>query len=179
MVTSLLFTFRAPDRGPATVSRLFSGGYFGVGWVRDLWRIPEYVRDANDDPDYLKRLREKMKARAKPPFSVRLAAASKSALEFTRVLCILAAGEVRCPDGRRKCVRHLGDAGCARTGRNRRRPVPLGPADCALGHVRRHLVSGDGRKRNGIHQVPSYSHLCGRRVLHLWSFHLRSCHISG
>ena len=23
------------------------GGYFGLGWVRDLWRIPEYVREAN------------------------------------------------------------------------------------------------------------------------------------
>ena len=23
------------------------GGYFGLGWFRDLWRIPEYVREAN------------------------------------------------------------------------------------------------------------------------------------
>ena len=29
------------------------GGYFGAGWFRDLWRIPEYVKDANNDPSYL------------------------------------------------------------------------------------------------------------------------------
>lgn len=45
------------------------GGYFGAGWFRDMWRIPEYVRDANDDPKYLKELAEKMRKTAKPPFS--------------------------------------------------------------------------------------------------------------
>jgi DnaJ family protein C protein 22 len=43
-----------------------------VGWIRDLWRIPEYVRDANDDTNYLKQLKAKMKERGKPPFSVSL-----------------------------------------------------------------------------------------------------------
>ena len=28
------------------------GGYFGIGWIRDLWRIPTYVADANDDVEY-------------------------------------------------------------------------------------------------------------------------------
>ena len=39
---------------------------------RELWRIPEYVRDANDDdPAHLERLAEKMRDKKKPPFSVR------------------------------------------------------------------------------------------------------------
>jgi TM2 domain-containing membrane protein YozV len=29
------------------------GGYFGIGWLRDLFRIPTYVADANDDPNYI------------------------------------------------------------------------------------------------------------------------------
>ena len=27
----------------------FPGGYFGLGWIRDLWRIPEYVKEANEE----------------------------------------------------------------------------------------------------------------------------------
>ena len=49
---------------------LFLGGYFGLGWTRDIWRIPEYVRDANDEPDHLRKLTEKMRKSDKPPFSV-------------------------------------------------------------------------------------------------------------
>jgi len=44
------------------------GGYFGAGWFRDLWRIPEYVRDANNDPDFLADLSEKVRTWSKPPF---------------------------------------------------------------------------------------------------------------
>ena len=29
------------------------GGYFGVGWLRDLYRIPSYVADANQDREYV------------------------------------------------------------------------------------------------------------------------------
>ena len=29
------------------------GGYFGLGWIRDLWRIPEYVREANMESGWL------------------------------------------------------------------------------------------------------------------------------
>lgn len=47
----------------------FGGGYFGAGWVRDFWRIPEYVRDANDDPEYLIALAAKMRRLERPPFS--------------------------------------------------------------------------------------------------------------
>ena len=46
------------------------GGYFGAGWFRDLWRIPEYVRDANNDPKHLRDVTEKMKQMEKPPFSM-------------------------------------------------------------------------------------------------------------
>ena len=45
------------------------GGYFGLGWFRDLWRIPSYVREANDDPEYIKNLTEQMRSKKKPPFS--------------------------------------------------------------------------------------------------------------
>ena len=47
-----------------------SGGYFGLGWFRDFFRIPAYVREANDDADYLRNLSEKMRNQKKPPFSV-------------------------------------------------------------------------------------------------------------
>ena len=33
------------------------GGYFGIGWLRDLYRIPDYVADANDDHEYLERFK--------------------------------------------------------------------------------------------------------------------------
>ena len=47
-----------------------SGGYFGAGWFRDIWRIPTYVKEANDDPDYLRNLAEQMRERKRPPWSV-------------------------------------------------------------------------------------------------------------
>ena len=46
------------------------GGYFGAGWFRDLWRIPEYVKDANNDPSYLTHLSNKMRDIPKPPIKV-------------------------------------------------------------------------------------------------------------
>ena len=42
------------------------GGYFGCGWIRDLWRIPEYVRDANNEPKYLEHLATLMRRSQKP-----------------------------------------------------------------------------------------------------------------
>jgi TM2 domain-containing membrane protein YozV len=29
------------------------GGLFGIGWLRDFLRLPTYVRDANDDPEFI------------------------------------------------------------------------------------------------------------------------------
>jgi len=46
------------------------GGYFGAGWFRDLWRIPEYVREANNDPGYVENLKQKMREYDSPPFKV-------------------------------------------------------------------------------------------------------------
>lgn len=48
------------------------GGYFGAGWFRDIWRIPEYVREANNDAEYLKDLSEYMRKHPRPPISVSL-----------------------------------------------------------------------------------------------------------
>ncbi|KAK9499812.1 hypothetical protein O3M35_002782 [Rhynocoris fuscipes] len=45
------------------------GGYFG-GWFRDLFFIPEYIKAANNDADYNKRLAETMRFYKYPPFSV-------------------------------------------------------------------------------------------------------------
>lgn len=42
------------------------GGYFGIGWLRDLWRIPSYVEEANQSQEYLKELTIAMKKRKKP-----------------------------------------------------------------------------------------------------------------
>ena len=46
------------------------GGFFGLGWLRDLWRIPEYVDDANEEPYYIEDLKRKIRLRNEPPFSV-------------------------------------------------------------------------------------------------------------
>ena len=50
---------------------VFIGGYFGAGWFRDLWRIPEYVREANNEPGYVENLKQKMREYDSPPFKVR------------------------------------------------------------------------------------------------------------
>lgn len=51
----------------ALVWFMVPGGYFGLGWIRDIWRIPEYVRDANDDEEYLRDLSDSMRKHEKPP----------------------------------------------------------------------------------------------------------------
>jgi len=37
------------------------GGYFGIGWLRDLVRIREYVADHNEDKSYIEKLTKKMR----------------------------------------------------------------------------------------------------------------------
>lgn len=32
-----------------------AAGYLGCGLLRDLWRIPDYVQDANEDPEYMEK----------------------------------------------------------------------------------------------------------------------------
>lgn len=46
------------------------GGFFGLGWFRDLWRIPEYVDDANDQPYFVEEFKRKIRYRKEPSFSV-------------------------------------------------------------------------------------------------------------
>ena len=46
------------------------GGFFGLGWFRDLWRIPEYVDDANNSPDFIEDLKRRIGLRKEPPFNV-------------------------------------------------------------------------------------------------------------
>merc|ERR1711962_408205 len=46
------------------------GGYFGLGWIRDLWRIPEYVRETNRTEDWVSRQQEKMKESEQPPWKM-------------------------------------------------------------------------------------------------------------
>lgn len=46
------------------------GGMFLLGWIRDLWRIPTYVDDANEEPDFMETLKRQMKLRKEPPFNV-------------------------------------------------------------------------------------------------------------
>lgn len=45
------------------------GGYFGLGLIRDIWRIPYYVKYANEDPETIDELKEKIRRHAKPPSS--------------------------------------------------------------------------------------------------------------
>lgn len=37
------------------------GGFFGIGWIGDLFYIGEYVAEANNDVDFQKRFKEKVR----------------------------------------------------------------------------------------------------------------------
>ncbi|XP_030567269.1 dnaJ homolog subfamily C member 22 [Drosophila novamexicana] len=47
------------------------GGYLGIGWFSELFLIPEYVRDANEDPQFLKVFVAKLQAYPRPPYSAK------------------------------------------------------------------------------------------------------------
>jgi hypothetical protein len=51
------------------MSKRSLGGCFGLGWIRDLRRLPEYVNAANKNPDYLKDLNEKVRRYPSPTFN--------------------------------------------------------------------------------------------------------------
>lgn len=40
-----------------------------MGWLAEVFKIREYVRDANEDPEFIKKFSEKLKIHPKPPFS--------------------------------------------------------------------------------------------------------------
>lgn len=44
-------------------------GYFGIGWIVDAFKLPEMVRDCNEDPAFVKQFIEKLKYNRQPPFS--------------------------------------------------------------------------------------------------------------
>lgn len=43
------------------------GGFFGLGLIRDLWRIPEYVKEANQDYCYLEKMSQLRTQHRRPP----------------------------------------------------------------------------------------------------------------
>jgi DnaJ family protein C protein 22 len=45
------------------------GGYFGVGWIFEVFKIPGYVRDANEDPRFISEFIHKLRTQSKPNFS--------------------------------------------------------------------------------------------------------------
>ncbi|XP_061189329.1 dnaJ homolog subfamily C member 22-like [Saccostrea echinata] len=46
------------------------GGCFGLGWFRDLWRIPEYIFAANRDNGYLNEFEQKRQYYPYPKFNI-------------------------------------------------------------------------------------------------------------
>jgi len=46
------------------------GGIFFLGWFRDLWRIPDYVDDVNEEPHFMQELTNQMKLRKYPKFNI-------------------------------------------------------------------------------------------------------------
>lgn len=41
------------------------GGYLGLGWLRDIYRIPSYVRDANEHPNFVNDFKRKVRTNRK------------------------------------------------------------------------------------------------------------------
>lgn len=42
------------------------GGMFGIGWMRDFFRLPSYIREANEHPEFLMKIRMQMRRRKRP-----------------------------------------------------------------------------------------------------------------
>ncbi|XP_034110322.1 dnaJ homolog subfamily C member 22 [Drosophila nasuta] len=47
------------------------GGYMGVGWLSEIFMIPEYVRDANEHPQFVQSFVAKLQAYQRPPYSAK------------------------------------------------------------------------------------------------------------
>ncbi|TRY61895.1 hypothetical protein TCAL_01486 [Tigriopus californicus] len=106
------------------------GGYFGAGWFRDVWRIPEYVREANNDAEYLKDLSEIMRKYPRPPIS------------FVRILGQLLFGNIL------SVVLHLGIPNKEDFGLDLEfLPMILAPAATALGIW---VVGNIGRQQGSL-----------------------------
>jgi len=101
------------------------GGLFLLGWLRDLWRIPSYVDDANEEKDVMEELTRKMRLRNEPPFNISRFAGEMSVGYFYGILVRLAIPE----EAPKSVVAFL---------------VPLGIA------VGIHLVGNIGREKGGF-----------------------------
>ncbi len=47
-----------------------AGGCFGVGWLRDLCRIPEYVDEANNEQQFQEEMKHRKRFHARPPLNI-------------------------------------------------------------------------------------------------------------
>lgn len=45
------------------------GGYFGIAWIGEIFKIPEMVRDANEDPAFIEKYVNVLRVYRKPQFS--------------------------------------------------------------------------------------------------------------
>lgn len=45
------------------------GGYFGIAWIGEIFKIPEMVRDANEDPAFIEKYVNVLRLYRKPQFS--------------------------------------------------------------------------------------------------------------
>lgn len=48
------------------------GGYFGFGWLRDIFYIPSYVANANQDPEFVNKFVSSLQSNPKVPNFYRL-----------------------------------------------------------------------------------------------------------
>lgn len=53
------------------------GGFLGVGWLRDVYRIPSYVADANEDPRFIEDFKQKLRTNYKVSSCDRLRASRR------------------------------------------------------------------------------------------------------
>ncbi|KAL7306778.1 hypothetical protein TKK_0001140 [Trichogramma kaykai] len=70
------------------------GGYFGCGWLRDIYRLPSYVADANDESEYVNWFKYRVRFYNKPPFaSVRYVGATIVAYLFGQLFIMAIPGD--------------------------------------------------------------------------------------
>ncbi|XP_066582189.1 dnaJ homolog subfamily C member 22 [Prorops nasuta] len=62
------------------------GGYLGLGWIRDIFKIPSYVADANETPAFVEEFKRRVRENPKPPFSaIRFSAANAVAYFWAEI----------------------------------------------------------------------------------------------
>lgn len=47
------------------------GGFLGTAWVFEFFKIPKYVREANEDPIFVEEFRKRLQTQERPKFSLR------------------------------------------------------------------------------------------------------------